>query len=485
MIGIRQADGSFYEIMDDADSGHKRLVLSAARADQHGVRIELFRSEDGALDPAGALGTITLDDSEGLGYQDIEFRVDLREDGQLDASAALPGQPPQTLSVDLTPFRGVRNDNQILEDDTLDLGELDTLDDSFSSDPEPMTLDLPDDLPQDELEPPKRSDADILADDSLDGSDLDTLDDFNFGDQELEAPEFEAEKPAPSRSTAQAPDSFDLDDLDAGFEDEPLGEMPAAPADDWEKISLDDMESMEFMDTGDEISAPTPSDPKKKSAAPASLDDLEPLSDDFSFDDSPPLKLAEFDSDLDDGPSLDDDLDHDFLAPPELTETPLWDEDPEPVPLGKPAKAAKTPKAEKTPKAARQTTESDEPVSSGGLDKTALLLSLATLSLLVLLILVLLFLNMVKAPPAPMIQPEVSRWKPVATMDLPSESSTAAQVNLGDASAPPFLANSVLEVPFALRSAEVSLVLEPGDTASDAERRFGRPALDQGKLLFW
>ena len=80
MIGIRQADGSFYEIMGDAQSGRKRLVLSAARTDQHGVKIDLYRSMNGTLDGASPLGTIPLDDPEGLGYKDIEFEYKPQDD---------------------------------------------------------------------------------------------------------------------------------------------------------------------------------------------------------------------------------------------------------------------------------------------------------------------------------------------------------------------------------------------------------------------
>lgn len=52
VIGIRQADGSFYEIMSDEQGGRKRLVLSAARQDQNDVKIDLFRSTDGGLEGA-------------------------------------------------------------------------------------------------------------------------------------------------------------------------------------------------------------------------------------------------------------------------------------------------------------------------------------------------------------------------------------------------------------------------------------------------
>ena len=478
MIGIRQADGSFYEIMDDAQAGHKRLILSAARTDQHGVKIDLYRSVDGTVDPAHSLGSIVLEDAHGLGYQDISFRLDLGDDDQLNATAALPGQPPKTLSVDLTPFReGMRTDSQILSDESMG-SDLDTLD----IPDEPMTIDLPglDDLGDlDDLkdEPVTRSDADILGDVTLDSAELDTLDDFSFEEDASMAPELEPEiEPEPD-----ATDAFDLGDLDAGFSDEPEPEpLPEEnPAEQWEKISLDDLEPMEFMDTGDEISAPKRATPSKAPVA-----DLETLGDDFSLDDDQSLELGDLDSlstDFDDLPSLDssgDDLDHDFLPPPALTEPSVWRDEPEPVPMGKPAKEAKP---TKTPK---PTNEPDTPSDGSSVDKTALILSLVAVSLLVLLILVLLFLNMIKAPQPPVIQPEVMRWKPAVGLTT-SEKPQPPTIDLTSPHPPAFEASSVLEIPEPLKAARVSLVLSPGDTEGDAERRFGPPVAVQGNRLSW
>jgi hypothetical protein len=111
-------------------------------------------------------------------------------------------------------------------------------------------------------------------------------------------------------------------------------------------------------------------------------------------------------------------------------------------------------------------------------------LSLSALSLLVLLILVLLFLNMIKAPAPPVIQPEVMRWKPAASLATPGV-PVASVADLGSPDAPTFEAASVLEVPEALRAAKVTMRLEVGDTVADAQRRFGPPARVEGTLLSW
>ena len=505
VIGIRQADGSFYEIMDEAQTGRKRLVLSAARSDQHGVRIDLYRSVDGTLESADPLGSISLDDSGGAGYQDIEFRVDIGDDAQLDASATLPGQQPKTLSVDLSSFRGPRSDADILGDAGFAAAEVDTLDDSFSDettfdlDPEPMTLDLPDaeESGDSAEEVPRRSDADILDDADLAMAEVDNLDDFGW-EEEAEAPDL----------ASSAKDSFDLGDLDAGFGEDPAPmsspEPEAEPDEAWEKISLDDMEPMEFMDTGQEISQPThtpvltnaPAAKAPPAKAPAAKAKPAPSQDDFQMDDMEPLELGDFDSDLSDLPDLGDgpspaqdsfpssadEFDNDFLPPPALTENPIWEAE-RTSSKSKPVKAPKAPKAPK-----RGKNEPQAPVSSdlgAGLDKTALFLSLATLSLLVLLILVLLFLNMIKAPVPPVIQPEVMGWNPSAAMANRTRQPSTSVVDFGADQRAAFEANTVVEVPVGLREARISLKLAPGDTAEDAARRFGSPARIQGDQLFW
>ncbi len=498
VIGIRQADGSFYEIMDEARTGRKRLVLSAARTDQQSVRIDLFRSEDGTLDGASALGSISLQEPSVDGFSEIEFRVAIGDDDQLEASAALPGRPPETLSVDLSPFRGPRSDADILGDASLDASDLDTLGDSFNSeetfDLEPAaTLDLPEldetstleeeapvDLPAFDEEPPRRTDADILGADDPALDDLDTLDDFSLDD---------AESLAPEPPVAQAADTFDLGDLDEGFGDAP-DQKPAEaePAEEWEKISLDDMETMEFMDTGDEISQPSAKTPPRAAKS----------QNEFTMDEEEAIDLGEMDSDFGELPDLDlgseteaseqtsaDDFDSDFLPPPALTETPLWDEE-GPAAPEKPSKAGKAPKRSKPPKAPKGEAGRAVPApeSTGGVDKTALFLSLAALSLLVLLILVLLFLNMIKAPATPVIQPEVRNWNPGTAQAAP-QTRDPSVVDLGSAEPVAFEASTVLEVPDGLRHARISMTLEPGLTTEDAARRFGPPARVEGRQLFW
>ena len=267
MIGIRQADGSFYEILDETAAGHKRLILSAARTDQKGVRIELFRSADGSISPEGSLGEIALEDSAGLGYQDIEFRLDVA-DGRLDASAALPGQPPRTLSVELGDAPP-RSDASILEDDSLG-AELDTLDASFlEPEAEPATLDLPD-LRVDESEmgaAPESFDMPELDDFELPGLDEPTGQTESSDQAEVAEPEGLADPDVVSEPESEAEpelESFDMPEMD-------------------DMAPLDDFSALEEPD----LAAPLPEAAETEEAI-----------DEFSmdaFDDSEPMPIPSLD----------------------------------------------------------------------------------------------------------------------------------------------------------------------------------------------
>ncbi len=552
MIGIRQADGSFYEILDETAAGHKRLILSAARTDQKGVRIELFRSTDGTISPDGSLGEITLEDAEGLGYQDIEFRLDVA-DGRLDASAALPGQSPRKLSVELGDGPH-RTDAAILEDDDLGAG-LDTLDASFletEPEAEPATLDLPDlrddepevgaapesfDMPElDDFELPGLDEPAASAETETESEDaIETEAAASESEDELasfdmpamdDMPALDEPFPAAEEAAAEEPEEFSMDDfgssepeavpeaaedefsMDAFDDSEPVpvpsldeaavepdvaAPLPEAETEDPFSINdLGDMEPMEFMDTGDELSAPAPraEAPAKASAESEDFDismDTDSSSEFGDLNEMGDLPDTEFGDlgELGDLPDMDEkssthntDDDLDFMAPPELTETPWAEPDADEAPLPARGSKSKPPKPGKAPKSRRSPVP--EPASGGGLDKTALFLSLTSLSLLVLLILVLLFLNMVKSPQQPAIQPEVMKFTPAQPL-----AQRVAPTSVDLAKGVKFEASTVLEVPAALKTAEVSLTLAPGDTAADAQRRFGAPATTRGNQLFW
>jgi len=339
--------------------------------------------------------------------------------------------------------------------------------------------------------------------------------DFETGDADFEMPEVVSEvdeadlevNSPPELTEGTAPE---LDDMDAGFGADvlpdlnddteiealdvvaPAAEKPAEDEDSWHDFSMDEMEPMEFLDTGDEISAPKPN---KTAVKP---------SDEFSMDDDAPVDLEMVDEPLgdfglDSMPELGDStptqmpedpgFDPDFLPSPELSEE-VYRPDSKPE---KPAKAAKPPKPAKKaktspPKAAKPSPRARRVAqASAALDKTALVLSLITLSLLVASLVVLLVLNLMRPPEVPVIQPEVRSW-PVAPGLALSEAPLVAQaseVDLGAAQGAVFEANDVQELPAALVHARITLQLAPGETVSDATRRFGVPDKVEGELLSW
>jgi hypothetical protein len=96
-------------------------------------------------------------------------------------------------------------------------------------------------------------------------------------------------------------------------------------------------------------------------------------------------------------------------------------------------------------------------------------------------------LNLMRPPEVPVIQPEVRSW-PVAPGLALSEAPLVAQaseVDLGAAQGAVFEANDVQELPAALVHARITLQLAPGETVSDATRRFGVPDKVEGELLSW
>jgi hypothetical protein len=290
-----------------------------------------------------------------------------------------------------------------------------------------------------------------------------------------------------------------MDDLDAGFgTEEPAEEaLPAPPAasdddESWHDFSMDDMEPMEFLDTGDEISAPkSGKQPKAASKSEFSMDDEAPL--DLSMDD----ELGDLGSfgDFDDKGEMSDSLpafgapasggldeagfDEDFLPPPELSDADY---------VPPPAKDKKAAKAKPEPKKAKPAAKAVKaPSGSQALDKTALVLSLITLSLLVVSLVVLLVLNMMRPPQIPVIQPEVMAWPQGAQTAASGAGTdkTVTSLDLGAPDAVSLSAGTVLEIPAGLQGIPVTLRLPAGDTVAEATRRFGAPERVEGDLLSW
>lgn len=382
-IGIKLADGSFCPIMEENSNHKKKLILTAAKAEQPNVRIDLFRGFGQEMDGAQKVGSLSVENDPEGPSKDIEFILHIDEQGQLTAFAGLVGSDEkQTLSLSLEDYQDqvwtgeedsqdpmeeeVRSDLDILADDSLldgeELGDMD----SFT---------------MEELDDEPKTDQEILDDDSLaeEGLDEFIMDDLTL-DEEI------SPKVVQPDEDLILNDDFSLDDLDSTA-DESLATTEAT------EVSLDDdLESMNLDGTDDfnldEETESSDSSDSLESMDFDSSDDFD-LSDMNLDDDSSVDSRLDLDSPVGDLPGLDDlDLSSmgDEAYEPEVSAAPEQKTTPAPVDLerGKPkaAVALGIPKVNKFP----------------------MIFSMVTLGLLITSILFLLVFNMLKTSAVPPIK---------------------------------------------------------------------------------
>ncbi len=435
-IGILQADGSFFPIVEESQVGVKKLTLTAARPGQESVRIDI-RSSDSETESGLHLGTLALQRS---GTGDIELVIDLDEQGRLTATAAWPqGTPKQAISVDLKDYH---QGSEIPE-----LESFETLPDIL----EPAVEE-----PTQEGEAPLRSDREILNDDSLDTFELDDFDvDATKAPAKTEPPEdsFNADELTLGESlTLDLPDFDSLESWDA-----PATPASPSPGSALKKTEAT-MESPDSMDWGDEVELPAIED---KEEDPYAFPDL-------SLDDTPSLELSDLDQDttFDADFSLPEKKSTPFqesateptesVAGPEdsfFDEMPAWEPEIEAEPNFVPEPQPAAPSVSSTPSSSK---EQPAPRASSPptVDRVSLVLSLTTLGLLVAVLLGLLFMNFMRPASPPALRPE--------SFLMPSGPSLAMAPKAQDP----------LTVPDSLSSTQ-QYQLRPGDKASDLERRFG------------
>ncbi|MCQ2612191.1 MAG: hypothetical protein MJ183_01150, partial [Treponemataceae bacterium] len=198
MIGIKQADGSFYPIMKEGEPAVKELELTTVRDDQTTIQLNLYKSATGTMKDAVYVDTLLIENlnPHPQGEPSINLQLNLDDEGNLSAQI----DDPET---------GGHSDH------TVSLITLDSA--ALNSEPD---YNLPDDSdygsPSDFADlPPMDSDFD-LADvfDGADGFDLPEDDDFSIGtDTAGETP------------LAEEDSDFSLDDILSD-----IGELP--PLDD-------------------------------------------------------------------------------------------------------------------------------------------------------------------------------------------------------------------------------------------------------------
>jgi nucleoid-associated protein YgaU len=103
-IGIKLADGTFYPVLEEGFEGQKKLVVTTVRDNQDTVQIDLYQSESAETEGADYLGSLIIENIQGLpkGEPEIEVVVGRDDEGNLNANAndRFTGER-QSLSVSL------------------------------------------------------------------------------------------------------------------------------------------------------------------------------------------------------------------------------------------------------------------------------------------------------------------------------------------------------------------------------------------------
>ena len=252
-IGILQADGSFFPVVEESQIGKKRLILTAARSGQDSVKIDIRRSEDGTSPTGAHLGTLALQKS---GEGDIELELELDAESHLSASASWPqGGPRQSIAVDLNDYR----DSLLPEAEPDPFSQIPDLDGETHGD--------------------DRSDRDILSDTSLDAFELDEI------PAEPESLDLEELPPVESSADSESLDSLTLDLPDLDSFDAPAKSVPA-----------DDLPSLDELDSGFGLDS-FPEEPQASLKPPVvpetSNDDLYDFPDLSLDSDVPSIELSD------------------------------------------------------------------------------------------------------------------------------------------------------------------------------------------------
>ena len=284
-IGIKQADGSFYPIMEEDGSSKASINLTTAQNNQTSVHVDLYRSETGTLQDADYLSTLKIDNlrAHNSGEPTLDLDLAMDEDGLLHASVSdQETGASNSLQVSLIPSPPA---GQI---------PLNTVQESAETKAEESNMISPG--PNDE-------------DFSFDALDEKTLQSESDGASPtpLDMPDFEFGNETPSETPAETTDDFSLPDLDDNTETgetasddfslpdlDDTTETGEASADDFSLPDLDDnTESNEA--TAEDFSLPDLDDNTETGEASAeefSLPDLddntesgETTADDFSLPD--------------------------------------------------------------------------------------------------------------------------------------------------------------------------------------------------------
>ena len=113
-IGIKQANGNFYSIMEENSAVKKRLVLTTVHNNQKSVQIDLYKSEKKTMADAMYIGSIVVENigNKPKGEPSIEMVLSSTKDGSISANAVDLANPENRhqLSISLKSLEEDKND---------------------------------------------------------------------------------------------------------------------------------------------------------------------------------------------------------------------------------------------------------------------------------------------------------------------------------------------------------------------------------------
>ncbi|MDR2700998.1 MAG: Hsp70 family protein [Spirochaetaceae bacterium] len=130
-IGIKEANGKFYSILEVNSPGQKRLVLTTAHEKQKSVQIDLYKSNMKSMADAMYIGSLVMENviSKAKGTPSIEMTVSMDDAGSVNVDAVDLGNSSNVhhLSISLGSF----------EDDKLDYPDFEAEMPAYSNDENP------------------------------------------------------------------------------------------------------------------------------------------------------------------------------------------------------------------------------------------------------------------------------------------------------------------------------------------------------------
>lgn len=194
IIGIKQADGSFYPILQDGKPDNKTIELTTVRDGQTTAQIHLYKKEPGSIDEPAYVDTLLIEHLVPHPKQEptINLNINLDENNVLTAKVV---DPETGNSSDIRVSLVTVPESQLQAQSDFTVTDAEPV---FAEDAEPETID--------------ESAANKTDDFSFDMPDFDS---DNFNTNEFDTP---AEKSTESKDDSAGFDDFNLEDSDLNFD---------------------------------------------------------------------------------------------------------------------------------------------------------------------------------------------------------------------------------------------------------------------------